>query len=176
MLLDGTELGGPPDRVGQICSDYAQTVVQLRSKRRLTSSSFSFLVFPMHATTTFILIFVLNIIAGFNERLQFASDSSLNQARKLETGSFPAGDATAALSSPNGGIATGADVFGGQEMGSIAVIIVFVILILTIANSLAPKFASGGSNLKIVTYLSLMCLTSGLVLGVVPPIISAIFA
>ena len=176
MLLDGTELGGPPDRVGQICSEYAQSVVQLRAKRRLTSSSFSFLVFPMHATTTFILIFVLNIIAGFNERLQFASDSSLNRAQGMEFGSLPAGDAGIALSSPSGGIATGVDVFAGQDMSSIAFIIVLVILILTIANSLAPKFASGGSHLKIITYLSLMCLISGFVLGVVPPIISAIFA
>ena len=46
MLVDGSELGGRPDQVGQICSSYAQQVTQLRAKRKLVASTFSFLTIP----------------------------------------------------------------------------------------------------------------------------------
>ena len=73
MLVEGSELGGTPDQVGEICSSYALTVDQLRAKRKLTASTFSFLTIPMHATMTFILVFVLGIITNFNSKLMDAS-------------------------------------------------------------------------------------------------------
>jgi len=51
----------------------------------------------------------------------------------------------------------------------------FVIFILTLANSLAPKFASGGNNLKIIGLLCIMCLVSASVITIVPMIAEQIF-
>ena len=70
MLVDGSGLGGMPERVGEISSSYVLRVTQLRAKRKLTASTFTFLTIPMHATMTFILMFVLEIITNFNTKLQ----------------------------------------------------------------------------------------------------------
>ena len=175
MLVEGTELGGEADEVGQICSEYAQTVTQLRSRLYLASSTFSYLTIPMHATTTFILVFVLNIITGFNQRL-----SSLDlTGGATSTGDVLAGtSAGASVAAPSdaSSITGGISIFENQDMTSVTSIIIIVVAILTIANSLAPKFASGGSNLKIASYMSIMCLISGGVLGVVPTVTSKIFS
>ncbi len=176
MLVDGSELGGTPDRVGMICSEYAQRVVQLRAKRRLTASTFSFLSVPMHATMSFILLFVLGIITNFSSKLAEASGSVLQTAdHKLpipENFQLPPG-----VSVPTAReLGAGLDIFGTQDMALVSYMIILVIIILTVANSLAPKFAAGGSNLKIVSFLSMMCIVSGAILGIVPLLTSALFS
>jgi len=178
MMLDGTELGGKPDMVGQICSEYAQNVTRMRARRFLASSTFSFLTVPMHATTTFILVFVLHIISGFSQRLSAVSLGDAvttgQQAGDLATptGAALQGSAVSATA----GVAGNISLFQAQDMGTTTAVILLVITILTIANALAPKFASGGSDLKIASYLSVMCLISGAVLAVVPVVTSRIFA
>ena len=53
--------------------------------------------------------------------------------------------------------------------------IVLVVAILTVANSLAPKVAAGGSHLKLVSYFGLMSLVSGFILAVLPVVTGKIF-
>ena len=175
MLVEGTELGGEPDQVGQICSIYAQTITQLRARLYLASSTFSYLAIPMHATTTFILVFVLNIVTGFNSRL---SSVDLGNASASSQEVIASSGASSQLSAPPDASAVtgGIKIFENQDMTGVTTIIIIVVVILTIANSLAPKFASGGSNLKIASYLSVMCLISGGILGVVPSLTSKIFS
>jgi len=176
MLVEGSELGGTPDQVGEICSSYALTIDQLRAKRKLTASTFSFLTVPMHATMTFILVFVLGIITNFNSKLMEASG---DVSGTTNTGF----EVPATLQLPpgvplpgQGELTAGLDVFGTQDVGLASVAIVVVIGVLTLANSLAPKLAAGGSNLKVLSFLSVMCLISGAILGIVPVVTSKIFA
>ena len=176
MLKDGADLGGRPDQVGEICSTYALEVTQLRAKRALTASTFSFLTVPMHATMTFILVFVLEIVTSFSSKLAQVSSggSTINEMDVVipDSSRLPPG-----LSLPKQGeLDVGIDLFGSQDMTFISVVVVLVIVILTVANALAPKFAAGGSNLKIASFLSVMCLVSGSVLGVVPFITAKLFA
>ena len=174
MLVEGTELGGEADRVGQICSDYAQTVTGLRAKLYLASSTFAYLTFPMHATTTFILVFVLHIIIGFNNRLSSVDlgDASSSSQEALASGASAQVSSVSDTSSAIGSIG----IFQDQDLTGVTAIIILVVVVLTIANGLAPKFASGGSNLKIASYLSVMCLISGGILGVVPAMTGKIFS
>lgn len=175
MMEDGSGLGGRPDLVGNICSSFAQNMVQLRAKRALTATTFSFLTLPMHGTMTFILVFVLEIISTFNTKLGSASaglgetgrgDFSVPEGLAIPPGvSLPA----------QGDLAGGLDLFGNQDMGLVTLMIVIVVLILTVANSIAPKAAAGGSNLKLVSYLGIMSLVSGFVLAVVPVVTGRIF-
>jgi archaellum biogenesis protein FlaJ (TadC family) len=72
-------------------------------------------------------------------------------------------------------LAGGLDLFGNQDMGLVTLMIVIVVLILTVANSIAPKAAAGGSKLKLVSYLGIMSLVSGFVLAVVPVVTGRIF-
>jgi len=173
MLVEGTELGGEPDQVGQICSDYAQTVTQLRSRLYLASNTFSYLTIPMHATTVFILVFVLNIVTGFNQRLSSVDLGNASASSQDIVANAGVASQTAAEAST---ITGGISIFENQDMSGVTAIIIIVVVILTIANALAPKFASGGSNLRIAWYLSIMCLISGGVLGVVPSLTAKIFS
>ena len=176
MLVDGSELGGRPDLVGQICSDYASSVTQLRAKRALTASTFSFLTIPMHATMAFILVFILEIVTNFNSKLAEASTEIIGDTEAAIT--VPGGvRVPPGVSIPTGGdLAAGLDIFGAQDTTLISYMIVFVIIVLTGANSLAPKFAAGGSNLKVASFLSIMCVVSGVVLGLVPPLTGRLFS
>jgi archaellum biogenesis protein FlaJ (TadC family) len=60
------------------------------------------------------------------------------------------------------------DMFASQNLTLITAMITMVILVLTVANALAPKFAAGGNNLKIAGTLSTMSLISGFNMIVVP--------
>ena len=162
--------------MGNICSSFAQTVVQLRAKRALTASTFSFLTLPMHATMTFILVFVLEIISNFNSKL-FSASAGLNgggtEGAALSEGSnIPPG-----LTLPTQGELSGSlQLFGNQDMGLVVVMIIAVVLIMTVANAVAPKAAAGGSNLKILSYLGVMSLVSGSVLALIPLLTEKIFS
>ena len=69
MFVDGVEVGCNPGQIGEICSEYAQNISELRAKRKLTSSTFSFLTMAMHSVMALILVFVLEIIISFNSKL-----------------------------------------------------------------------------------------------------------
>ena len=175
MLVDGVEAGGPPADVGKMCSDYALNVTQLRSQRSLTANSFAFLTVPMHGAMVFVMLFVLGIIANFNVRLEAVSAELLEQARG-EVGVPSALEGFRGIDIARGSELTGAlDVFGGQDITYISVVIVAVVFTLTIANTMAPKFATGGNNLKIASFLSVMLIVTGLVLAVVPTLTDALF-
>ena len=176
MLVEGSELGGQSDRVGNICSAYALNVTQLRAKRALTASTFSFLTMPMHATMSFILVFVLEIVSSFSARLADASSnipgSGSTQFTLSDNLRVPPG---ITLPTP-GDMGAGLDIFGAPDMTIVTIMIVFTVGALTVANALAPKFAAGGSNLLILSYFSIMSVVSGFVLGVVPFVTGMIFA
>jgi flagellar protein FlaJ len=176
MMVDAAELGTQPAEVGQICSEFAMNVTQLRAVRHLTASTFSFLTMAMHATMVFILVFVLEIIATFNSMLVVVSSEVLNET----TGGVEIPDNVllpSRISIPKGGdLAGGLDIFGTQDMTITSYAIIMVIIILTVANSLAPKFTAGGSNLMIASYLGIMCVISGIVWGIVPMLTEKLFA
>ena len=53
--------------------------------------------------------------------------------------------------------------------------VMFVIFVLTIANSFASKCASGGSNYKLCAYASVLFALSALIYLAMPPLVSKIF-
>ncbi len=175
MLVEGSELGGQSDRVGDICSSYALNVTQLRTKRAITASTFSFLTMPMHATMSFILVFVLEIVSSFSSKLADASSNMPGtqgpQFVMPETLETPPG---ITLPTP-GDMGAGLDIFGAPDMTLVTIMIVAVVVVLTIANALAPKFAAGGSNLLILSYFSVMSIVSGMVMGIVPFVTGLLF-
>lgn len=142
----------------------------------MTASIFSFLSVPMHATMSFIVLFVLEIITKFNQKLsESASGAQGISQREFEVPEglqIPAGVALP----QQGELAGGLDIFGNQDMSVVAYMILLVVIILTVANALAPKFAAGGSNLMIVSFLSIMCIVSGAVLWIVPVLTGMLFS
>ncbi len=176
MMVDAAQLGSQPDEVGQICSDYAMSITELRAGRQLTASTFSFLTMAMHATMVFILVFVLEIVDTFNSMLAVVSSEVLNESAGgveiPDNVQLPPG-----VSIPEGGnLAGGLDIFGSQDMTITSYAIIMVIIVLTVANALAPKVTAGGSNLKIGLNIGIMCVISGIILGVVPMLTAKLFA
>lgn len=176
MLVDGAERGGSADDVGNICANYALGVSQLREKRQMVASTFAFLAIPMHATMVFILIFVMEILTKFNAKLSGISEAglvNLNDSTAVPTGlDMPPGLAITS----GGDLTAGLGMFSAQNLALTSWVIVSVIVMLTIANGLAPKFAAGGSNRKIAFTMSLTCLVSGVVMVVVPALTSRLFS
>ena len=160
MLVDGVEAGGRAEEIGDIAATYASTVSELRETRRLTSSSFSFLVIPMHAAMTGLLLFILEIISSFNSRL---SDAALGLTDI-------SAEATVALNR-SGGLS----MFEAQDLTLISAMIAMVVVTLTVSNALASKAAAGGNNLKIRFSLGIMSVISGATMIMVPKIANSVF-
>jgi len=176
MFVDGVEVGCNPGQIGEICSDYAQNITELRARRKLTSSTFSFLTLTMHSVMAFILVFVLEIIMNFNTKLSDVVQGGSQGVSATMT-------APDNLTAPPGfvipqtqDLSAGLDVFQMTNMGSLQYTIILAIAILTLANALAPKFAEGGHNLKIITYLSLTSLASGIILMIVPRVTASLLS
>jgi len=176
MLVEGVEAGAKPDLAGAVSSEYAMTVSQLRAKRSLTASTFTFLTVPMHATMIFILVFITEVLVQFNAKIETAARQVSGFAGSgvmvPEGLTMPSGLAL------GGGQNLSPDQFllGSGDLGHSSLLIVGVVLALTLANGLAPKFAAGGSNLKIAFHMSVSCLISGIVMAVVPVVAGRLFA
>ena len=178
MLVDGSERGGRADRVGEIAGDYSLQISQLRAARNLAASTFSYLSFPMHATVVFILVFVFQIVAVFSNKLKDVQADAIEGTvgnAMVDVSNIQAPPGIALPRSSEGLTNPLGSMFGVNDLGTMSVVIVFCIVVLTISNSLAPKFASGGSNLKIASYLSVMCILTGGLMSVIPMITQVLF-
>jgi flagellar protein FlaJ len=69
IFLDAIELGGDANKVGKLVNTTNLEVVLLRMKRKLVSSSFTTLIFPMHAAMTGLVIFIVEILVIFSSML-----------------------------------------------------------------------------------------------------------
>ena len=96
-----------------------------------------------------LLILVLEIMRSFGDRLT-QSTSELGSGGLAQIPDLP--------------------VFQSQDTGLVSQLVLGTVIILTIANSLAPKFAIGGHALNAVFYGSIMCIMTGLNLLLLPPI------
>ena len=59
-------------------------------------------------------------------------------------------------------------------MSQTTLITIGAVAVLTIANTMAPKFATGGHSLKLLFYGSIMFTLSGLNLFLIPPVAASL--
>ena len=158
MLVDGVSLGGSPDKVGGIASDYAMSLALLRAKRHVTALPFAYLTIPLHGAMSALLIFVLEIMIAFNGKLAEATEELAEQG----------GSTLAQL--PN------LPVFQSKDMTQTTLLTLAAVVVLTIANTMAPKFATGGHALNLAFCGSIMCTLTGLNLFLIPPVAAKLMA
>ena len=158
MFVDGTKVGGSPDRVGEVASDYAMNIALLRAKRYVTATPFAYLVVPLHGAMSALLIFVMEIMVAFNDKLAVATTELMAQG----------GSASAKIPE--------LPVFQPKDMSQSSMLTMGAVVVLTIANTMAPKFATGGHSLKLVFYGSVMCTLSGVNMLLIPPIAHSLLA
>ena len=158
MFVDGVNLGGNPSKVGAIASDYAMDISLLRAKRYVVATPFAYLTVPLHGAMSALLVFCLEIMRSFNGKLAQATDELLEQA----------GGAVSQV--PN------LPVFQVKDMSQTTFLTLLAVVVLTIANTMAPTFATGGHRLNLLFYGSIMCTTSGINLLLIPPLAQTVLS
>jgi len=158
---DAVRMGGDPAAAGNLTADLGLQAYLLRSKRRLVSSTFNFVIVPLHAVLVGLLLFVNQIVASFNEALLRAQD-------------VLAGASVSAFSPQELGIPVGL-AFHHVDAQHIAASVTWVALALTVVNTLVAQTVAGGSHYKLALFGALNLGVTGLALVAVPPLAAAMF-
>lgn len=161
IFWDAIRVGGDADQVGQNTAFFASTVTALRMKRALVANTFQFLVYPLHGAVVGLLIFIINVMALFG---QILNDSSPTQSIEY---SHPSPEIEAAASS----LAS----FGVANMDFLNLLIMTTVIALTIANSMAISFASGGHWMRSAFNLGVLVMVSGVLMVVIPGAADGVF-
>ena len=150
-------MGGDVEKVANLASQFALKISLLRAERKLVSTTFSWVVVPLHVVLMSILLFVTEVVQIFGAALADVQEQSLESDVVAQAGvsnvllfQFPALD------------------FIPPFVGTVAIM-------LTLANSFAPYAADGGHKLKLCFYGAIMFFISGLTLILVPEMVQALF-
>ena len=167
IFNDAINLGGDPAEIGKIVSSSSLAIVLLRMKRKPVSANFAGLVILLHAAMSALLIFIIEIIVAFNVALATMFESSgLAEGARGGMGGM-------------GGMTGLAGSFGGTGSAELTFLYQFTvttIFIMVISNTFAVMVADGGAKCKIFFYGSILTAVSGLVMLVVPGLVSTMFA
>jgi flagellar protein FlaJ len=157
IFAEGIRLGGDPAAVGNLAAAYAMKVSLLRSSRGLVSSTFMFVVMPMHAALLGIMLFVTEVVNVFGRQIADIQKESIDSAIIQEAG------VSQAIS------------FAAPDMAFVNIFVGVTILMLTVANAFAPYAASGGHRFKIFVFLACTMAMSGIAMLVIPQIVQGLF-
>jgi archaeal flagellar protein FlaJ len=155
MFYDSIDVGGDAEQVGYHAGLFANKVSSLRAKRKAVATPFRYLCFTMHAAITALLVFVSEVITIFGNMV---------------------GQAEAAMPKVSGAPAMGAFTsFNIEGLGILHTLVLPLVIIFTVANSLAPSVADGGSWYKIFFTLGVLSAISGICLVFIPEIAATLF-
>ena len=156
IFHDAVDMGADPERVGFLCSLFATKTVMLRAKRRVVSSTFVWLSMVMHVAVVALMVFIVEIIGKFQ---------SLIEGLALERGE----QAVQMMALPIPLLA-----FGSAQIRFLYQMTIFMILLLTLTNTLALIATDGGHISKAFCYLCISLFIVGASLLYVPPLVNMI--
>lgn len=157
IFWDGVRAGGDTKQVSELSSDFALKIWLLRADRKLVSSTFSFVVLPLHAVLLAILLFITEVVLVFSEQL------SAVQLSNEETDLLSQAGVANAIPLQFGGV------------GFIPMFVATVAIFITASNSFAPYAATGGHRLKLCLFTAVMLIVSGVTMFVVPHVVHGLF-
>lgn len=157
VFWDGLRLGGDPERVGTLASNFAQRVYLLRASRKLVTTTFAWVVVPLHAVLLCIMLFITEVVRIFGTELSKIQDQSLNSDVLTEAGVNPM------------------LIYSSPDMRFISFFVYTMILFLTAANAFAPYAAVGGNRYKLCLFGAIMLFLSGAAIILIPNMVSALF-
>ena len=134
MFWDSISFGGQPGEVGGASAFFSSRIVFLRATRDLVATTFQYPIYPLHIALVALLAFVAKIMGLFASGI--AAD-----AGALDDSSGMAGSNLAIVD---------LFTFGQVNMQMVNGLVTAVLVVLTFANSFAPKAASGGHNYKLL--------------------------
>ena len=157
IFWDGVRSGGDTKQVSELASDFALKNWLLRADRKMVSTTFSFVVLPLHAVLLAILLFITQVVLVFNDQISAIQMSEADASLLNE-----AGVDNAILMQ-----------FSGANF--LPVFVGTVALFITAANSFAPYAAMGGHRLKLCLYAAIMMVMSGVIMFIVPQVVQGLF-
>jgi flagellar protein FlaJ len=134
----------------------------LRAKRKLVSSTFNYVVVPMHIALMGTLVFISEVVAAFNDKL-------------LEAQALSQSEAASSIRPEDIGI-PGALAFQSFDTGFLHTIVMVVIICLTFVNAFACRAAAGGHRYKFCLFAAVTMISSGLILLIVPQLAASLFS
>jgi flagellar protein FlaJ len=155
IFNDAVKLGGDPDTIAFLASQFAAKTIALRAKRRVIYSTFSWLTLVMHGAIASLMIIILEVIKKFISLLQTAT--------LLERGE----EAAQAMAMPIVG-------FGAPQLQFLSWVTVGMVVLLALINSFAVIATDGGHIFKVFFYLSILLFISGISLFIVPLLVEVI--
>jgi flagellar protein FlaJ len=157
IFWDGVRAGGDTKHVSELASDFALKVWLLRADRKLVSTTFSWVVLPLHAVLLGILLFITQVVLVFNDQIGSIQSEATSSSLLSE-----AGVQNAVLVQ-----------FGSASF--IPVFVATVAIFITAANAFAPYGATGGHRLKLCLFAAIMLIVSGVVMFAVPHVVQGLF-
>ncbi len=149
-------LGGDPDRVGLLCSQFSARTIALRAKRAVVTSTFTWLNIVMHGAIGGLMILIMEVIDRFLDLILSVTESG------------GAGVAEAiAESVPLIG-------FGDSAIQMLHIMTTGMVLLLTVTNAFAILATDGGHVLKVSFFLCLLLFLSGASFMVMPQLVTMI--
>jgi len=155
IFYDAVSLGGDPEEAGGLSSMFTTKTALLRAKRRVVSSTFSWLTIVMHGALALLLVLVLQIVIEFRALIVAAIDP--NQADA----------AMQAISVP-------LLQFSEGQLAFLSNVTIAMVVLLTMVNAMAIISSDGGFKPKICFYLMILQIISAVAFFAGPPFIQAI--
>jgi len=148
-------VGGSAGMAGQHAASFANQIALLRAKRRTISGPFRWLCVTMHTAVVIILVFITEVIVAFGGMVDKAQET------------MPAMSGAPSFSSLSSFNLSGLEIMHQMVLP--------LVLIFTVANSIVPTLAEGGSKYKILSNFSITAAISGLALLILPALADALF-
>lgn len=156
IFFEAIDLGGDPEKSGNLTSLFATQTARLRAKRQGIADTFSWLIIIMHFVLAALLNFMLEILNQFNALISGALTEEMTNA-------------TANM---------GADMlsFLAPQTEMLDELALFLIIMLVLINSFAIVASQGAHLSKIAFYTMVMLFLSGLAYLVVPSMVGSLLA
>ncbi|MCD1296044.1 flagellar assembly protein FlaJ [Methanocella sp. CWC-04] len=164
IFLDALDLGGDATKIGKLVNSTNLEIVLLRLKRGMVASSFTTLVVPLHISMSALIVFIVEILVIFSTMIEKLYSSMGDWG----SGAGSSGGVSAA--------SLGFNLFQNVPVDFLQQYSIMLVIVLTIANTMAAKAVVGGNNYKYCYYGSIMLVTSGLCLIIVPLVVQGIFS
>jgi flagellar protein FlaJ len=158
IFQDAVSIGGEPGRVGKEVSNFSVQIALLRSKRKIVDSGFTWLAMVMHIVLVVLVTFIYQVFATFSGMVH-------NLMPTDTTSTVAAGIPSLTIFAAN-----------SSQMKMLLIMITAVALVLTVANALAAYATGCGHIYKLAFYLAITCVMSGIVMLLVPKVVTLLFS
>jgi len=166
IYRDAIQIGGRPEKIGEVVSSSMLDQVLLREYRHTLSMGFVILLVPMHVMMVGIFLFLFQILATMSRAIT-AQMATLGESSAALT----SGAGASIASSVSGSMF----VFANFDEKAIGTYVVIIVTMLTIANTIAGKVVAGGDRSLTYFFASLLCASTGMIYIIAPIAIGIFF-